>query len=138
MINKVTSWLHAAGFTATKRGQSTASARRGSSPANEQPVAADGIIDRGTGEIEWIQQDADGKIKFKVNGFQWPFQDSRGVDVVSGLFDQETGITAEILRGNPTITHDKMMEWYRQPLQAEYIKKKKGDKTYWDVVRVYL
>jgi hypothetical protein len=29
------------------------------------------------------------------------------------------------------------IEWYGQSLYADWIKKQKGDKTYWDVVRIH-
>lgn len=64
--------------------------------------------------------------------------DHRGAEVVAGLCDPQTNLTAEYFQPGATYTSQQFQEWYGQPLYADWIKKAKGDKTYWDVVKVHL
>ena len=50
-------------------------------------------IKSGTADLEAIKVDADGRVEFHVGGFRWPFKDTRGGEVVAGLFDPGLGWT---------------------------------------------
>lgn len=82
----------------------------------------------GTGALEQITVNPDGKIEFKVSGLKYPLKDSRGADVVAGLFAPETGITAAHL-SQPAI-------YTAAQLGVMLVDWQKPDK-YYDVVRVH-
>jgi len=52
-----------------------------------------GDVKSGTDPLNKITVDADGRVEFHVGSFRWPFKDSRGGEVVAGLFDEDLGWT---------------------------------------------
>lgn len=92
------------------------------------PVPAAVPVKSGTGTLEQITVNPDGKIEFKVGGLKFPLKDSRGAETVAGLFAPETGITAAHL-STPII-------YSAAQLGVMYVQWVKPDK-YYDVVRVH-
>lgn len=67
-----------------------------SGEAREAPSSAPGVNGEhpsGTATLNKITVDADGRVEFHVGNFRWPFKDSRGGEVVAGLFDESLGWT---------------------------------------------
>lgn len=66
----------------------------GPPPPPRQAQAAQGNggqVRSGVARLNAIKVDADGRVEFHVDGFRWPFKDSRGGEVVAGLFDEGLG-----------------------------------------------
>jgi hypothetical protein len=57
-----------------------------------------------TVKLEGLQVKPNGKVEFFVEGLKWPLGDSRGAQVVAGLFDESLGWTAEHLQPGATYT----------------------------------
>lgn len=97
-------------------------------PPTAATVPAPATVKSGTGTLEQITVNPDGKIEFKVGGLKFPLKDSRGAETVAGLFAPETGITAAHL-STPII-------YSAAQLGVMYVQWVKPDK-YYDVVRVH-
>lgn len=83
---------------------------------------------RGTSKVTKLLVQADGKIEFYLEGFRWPFTDSRGAEVVIGLFDQQLGWTVTHLLPGAMYTPEQYGTLY-----ADWEKPGK----YYDIVRVH-
>jgi len=108
----------------------------GSQPTGSPPPAGNGNppiqgptdIKRGVAQLHEIGVDSDGKVKFKVGGFKWPFQEGRGAEMAASLFDTDLGWNAN---------HFKPGAHYGPeicgPLHVEWEKPGK----YYNVIRVF-
>ncbi len=104
------------------------------SPAS--PPHDPGVMDRGTGDLHSITIEIDPKggnnrTKFMVGRLQYPLTDARDPETVAGLFDTTLGWTPEHFRS--PASYDLRGKGYK----ADWIKKMKGDKTYYDIVRIH-
>ena len=59
--------------------------------APQAPPAPQGEVKSGTDTLNKVSVDADGRVEFYVGNFRWPFKDSRGPEIVAGLFDSDLG-----------------------------------------------
>lgn len=57
--------------------------------------SAPGSFPTGVADLESIEVDAHGRVKFHVKGFKWAFKDSRGAETVVSYFDDDLGWTLE-------------------------------------------
>jgi len=63
----------------------------------QQDQGGDNSVKRGVAALKAIAVDPDNKVLFYVDGFRWPFKDSRGPDAVLRYIDADLGFTAENL-----------------------------------------
>lgn len=97
------------------------------------------VLESGTGVINKIMVNPEGKIEFSVGRFTYPFGDTRGAKKVAALFDSNTGFDESAL-SKPVLYTPK--DW-GDPLYADWIKIQKTDKNgksanYYNVIRVHL
>ena len=140
ILDGATRFLSEHGFEPSGGGpqNSPARASNGSSPPEQ---ATDGVKETGTAPLEWVQttraRSGGEQVQFQVTGFDYPMKDSRGVDFVADqIFDRDLGIQEHHIRSG--FDHGDMQDWFGAALQADWQKKVKGGKTYWDVTRVSL
>jgi len=97
-------------------------------PRSPATPGGNGKTKGGTAALEKITVNADGQAQFHVEGFRWPFKDSRGGEVISKLFDTDLGWTPGHF--TPGVKYEKEVTG----LVVDWEKPGK----YYDVVRVRL
>lgn len=97
-------------------------------------TAEDGPV-TGSNKLNAIKVDADGRVAFHVDGFRWPFKDSRGAETVIQVFDSSSGLwTADHLAPGSNHTGlNLVVDWER-------VTKMHGEqeKKYYNVLKVYV
>jgi hypothetical protein len=84
------------------------------------------VVDEGISTLHAIKVDADGVVLFYVEGFRWPFKDHRGAETVARMFPGDW----QPDHFNPGA------KWEGIDMQCHWEKVAKGNKQYYNVVRV--
>lgn len=112
--------------------------QQGSQQNQEQPsgqgeVKYNGnpVLDSGVSSVSQIVVTKD-HVEFSVGKFTYPFKDSRSPDVINALFDADLGFEVVHFE-KPTVYVER--DW-GEPIVAEWVKVKKGDKTYYNITRI--